>query len=158
MGLHLNGDRTWYSLSRDGLQFPAPRELFTNLSPADRYIVALGWVVQGKYEGSARRLLGVLYGAGHDSGLASNRIFARWLQRKLVWESENGQRSEGQKARGPNRQLLPLSGQDGSTGKLELYAEDGRTLLARSNTLKIESGKVYQLQMRSFGKNKDKYK
>ncbi len=158
MGLHLNGDRTWYSLSRDGLQFPTPRELFTNLSPADRYIVALGWVVQGKYQDSARRLLGVLYGAGHDSGLASNRIFAHWLQRKIVWVPASGQRSEGQKARGPSRQLLPLSASDGIEGRVELYAEDGKTLIGRSTSLKLESGKVYQLQMRSFGKAKDKHK
>jgi hypothetical protein len=146
MGLHMNGDRLWYSLSRDGLKFPAPQTLFTSRSPAERYIVALGWVVRGEPEQPGTRVLGVLYGAGADSHLASNRIFARWLQKKVVFVGEDGSRTEGEAALGPERQLLSLGKLAHVRGRLELYAENGKTLLGTSPSLTLKAGEAFAIK------------
>jgi hypothetical protein len=145
MGLHWNQDRLWYSLSRDGMTFEAAKELGRNLSREDRYIVAHGWVVSGDQEKSGRRLLGYLYGAGAASSLDRNRIFARWLQKKAVFVTECGERTGGTRALGPDRQLIPIA--DRIRGRILLYAEDGKTLLGRSEAIVLESGKVYRLEM-----------
>jgi len=146
MGLHMNGDRLWYSLSADGLSFGPARELCHNLGAADRYIVALGWVVQGDQERGGRKLLGVLYGAGADEHLASNRIFARWLQKKVVFVTDDGERLAGTLSRGPGRQILPLGGHRSLSGRVELYAEDGCTLVAVSEPLTVRAGQVFTLR------------
>ncbi len=128
MGLHMNTGRLWYSLSTDGRTFEAPpRDLLSSLGDADRYIVAVGFVPRGN------SLLGLLYGAGADPGLAQNRIFARWLQKKTVFVDSAGTRHEAIGAYGPDRQWLALPlGKGPFEGTLEIYAEDGRTLLATS--------------------------
>lgn len=126
MGIHRNGDKLWYALSNDGMKFDAPRELVSNLGDADRYIVAIGWVTRGN------RVLGFLYGAGASSGLASNRIFGRWLQKKVVFVASDGTRYEPSSALGPDRQIIKIPGGKELDGTFEVYAEDGVTLLGKS--------------------------
>ncbi len=126
MGLHMNGDKLWYSLSGDGMKFEAPRTLARNLGDADRYIVAIGWVTRGN------RVLGFLYGAGAVPELCRNRIFGRWLQRKVVFVESDGTRYEPSGALGPDRQIINIPQGKELDGTFEVYAEDGVTLLGKS--------------------------
>jgi hypothetical protein len=146
MGLHENGRRLWQTVSTNGLLFPAPRMLLTNLDNADAYIVALGWVTHGSQETPGRKVLGVLYGAGAVSGLNENRIFARWLQKRVVFVASDGTRIPGAKALGPDRQLLALPGNSSVTGSFEVYAEDGVTSLGASAAQTVRLGQAYQLR------------
>lgn len=137
MALHANGDRLWYALSRDGRRFDGERELARNLGPEDRYIVAVGWVVRED------RLLGLLYGAGAVPSLDRNRIFGRWVQKKVVLTDANGRRYEPIGALGPDRQIIGLGQAEEIECRAEVFAEDGRTLLAGPTPLKVGSGRVY---------------
>ncbi len=146
MGLHENGKRLWQTVSTNGLAFPAPRLLLTNLDAADAYIVALGWVVRGAQESPGRKLLGVLYGAGPVPALNENRIYARWLQKRVVFVANDGTRIPGTRALGPDRQLLAFPGRTPITGQWEVYAEDGVTLLGASSALTVHRGQTYRLR------------
>lgn len=148
MGLHLNTDRIFYSVSQDGLDFPEPRELHTHRDEADRYMVAVGWVVRGDQEEPGRQLLGVLYGAGAMSTLDRNRIFATWLQKRAVFVTDDGRRIEPTRAFGPDRQHLVVDTVEPLDGRIELYAEDGSTLLATSDPMTLEPGRAYRLRHR----------
>lgn len=121
MGLHMNREGLWYSMSPDGDTFAPEQPLLTHAGPEDRYIVALGWVTDGN------RLLGVLYGAGAVPELNRNRIFARWLQKKVVFTSDDGTVCEPTGAVGPNRQIIPISEGVEPKGTLQVFAEDGTT-------------------------------
>lgn len=145
MGLHWNGDTLWYALSEDGMEFHTQQVLGKNSGPEDRYIVAIGWVVDGAQEAPGRRVLGYLYGAGAHSGLAQNRIFARWLQKKVVFEAEEGSRIEGGFAYGPDRQLLAIPAGGSIRGRLAVYAEDGSTLIGRSPVVDLRAGQSIEL-------------
>jgi hypothetical protein len=142
MGLHRNCDRLWYSLSADGMHFEPERELVSHLWDADRYIVAVGWVVQDG------RLLGLLYGAGAVPGLDRNRIFARWLQKRIVFLSADGKRYEPTRSLGPDRQLIALNGRKEIQGHFEVFGEDGKTRLGPAIAGKAVSGGIYLLQKR----------
>lgn len=146
MGLHGNGPRLWQTVSTNGAAFPAARPLLTNLATADSFIVALGWVVRGPQESPGRKLLGVLYGAGPVPALNQNSIYARWLQKRVVFVSSDGTRFPGTQALGPDRQLLALPGAGPVTGRFEFYAEDGLTLLGTSAAQTVRSGQTFQLR------------
>ncbi len=141
MGLHGNRDRLWYALSSNGMQFDAPQELAVSLGPAERYIVAIGWVTR------QNRVLGFLYGAGAAPSLDRNRIFARWLQKKVVFEDDAGQTVSATAALGPDRAILRL-GPGERTGRLRLLAEDGRTPLCEPMAVKLVPGGVYRIEER----------
>jgi len=122
MAAHMNGDTMWYSLSQDGMSF-GPRHVLTrNQAPADRYMVAVGWVVDG------RRVLGFLYGAGASPHLNENRIFAKWLQKRVVFAPQGSTVAATVGAVGPDTVRLKVSDGHG-TGLLRVLAEDGVTLL-----------------------------
>jgi len=146
MGLHENGKHLWQTVSTNGAAFPTPQILLTNLGAADAYIVALGWVVRGSQESPGRRLTGVLYGAGPVPALNENSIYARWLQKRVVFASDDGARSAGTQALGPDRQLLVLPDARDMTGRFEVYAEDGVTLLGTSGPRTVRGGQAYRLQ------------
>ena len=146
MGLHENGARLWQTVSSNGVAFPAARMLLTNLGADDAYIVALGWVARGQQESPGRRLLGVLYGAGPVSALNQNSLYARWLQRKVVFVANDGTRYPGTRALGPDRQLLALSSAGPLTGRFEVYAEDGVMLLGVSARQRVSNGQSYRLR------------
>jgi hypothetical protein len=146
LGLHLNGDRLWHSLSTNGLEFPPPVTLLQHRDSADRYIVAMGWVVRGP-EGSAdRKLLGLLYGAGAAASLDRNRLYARWLQKRAVFVTEDGVRYGGMYSLGPDRQLLRLPAERPVRGRWELYGEDSRTLLGVSGPQTVTRGQSWRLR------------
>lgn len=122
MAAHMNGDTLWYALSRDGMSF-APRHVLTRCrSEADRYMVAVGWVTDGE------RLYGFLYGAGATPHLNENRIFAKWLQKRVEVTLEDGSVPETLGAVGPDTVRLALP-QGEAKGTLRVYAEDGETVL-----------------------------
>ena len=146
MGLHENGARLWQTVSTNGAAFPSSQLLLTNLDPADAYIVALGWVVRGPQESPGRRLLGVLYGAGPVPGLDRNSIYARWLQKRVVFVANDGTRLPGTKALGPDRQLLALPDAGPITGRFEVYGEDGVTLLGASAAQAVSRGQSLRLR------------
>ena len=123
MGLHRNRDGLWYALSEGGKEFDAEIPLLTNAGPEDQYIVALGWVTD------ENRILGVLYGAGEVPGLNRNRIFARWLQRKVVFTSSDGTVCLPEKAMGPDRQLIRIPEGVAPDGTLQVFSEDGERSL-----------------------------
>lgn len=144
MGLHMNTGRIFYSVSRDGLDFPEARELHSHRDADDRYMVAVGWVVRGDQEEGGRQLLGVLYGAGAVPSLDQNRIFATWLQKKAVFVTADGRRLEPTRAFGPDRQHLVTDDKEPLTGRIELYAEDGKTLIATTDAVTLEPGRAYR--------------
>ena len=146
MGLHENGARLWQTVSTNGAAFPASQTLLTNLDAADAYIVALGWVVRGPQESPGRKLLGVLYGAGPVRSLDRNSIYARWLQKRVVFVANDGTRLPGTKALGPDRQLLALPDAGPVTGRFEVYAEDGVTLLGASAAQAVSRGQSFRLR------------
>lgn len=144
MGLHMNTDKLFYTLSENPNSFSGVKVLQGNIDSVDRYIVAIGWVTQGEQERSGRRVLGYLYGAGPDAALASNKIFATWLQKKIVLVDKDGRRIEPQYSSGPDRQLLPLTAP--FHGRADVYAEDGRTLLGSTGPIALKAGGVYALE------------
>ncbi len=139
MGLHMNTDGLWYSLSNDGRHFETEHPLCTSLDAAERYIVALGFVVDGN------RVLGALYGAGEVPELNRNRLFARWIQRKVVFTSEDGTRCEPERALGPDRQIIPIKPGMNPKGTFQVYAEDGLTPLGDPIPANVGPPVVYQL-------------
>ena len=139
MAIHRNTSRLWYALSADGVRFGQPRELAVSLGDQDRYIVAVGWVTRGE------RLLGILYGAGAAPTLDRNRIFARWLQKKVVFTDDAGHRYDHIRALGPDRQIVSLEGKSEVAGHIQIFAEDGLTPLMEPAPIKLVSGRVYRL-------------
>jgi len=140
MGLHMNREGLWYSLSEDGDTFCPERPLLTHAEPEDRYIVALGWVVEGN------RLLGVLYGAGAAPELNRNRIFARWLQKKVEFISNDGTVCAAAGALGPDRQVIRIPEGTDTKGTLSIVAEDGITRLGDPIPINADPGAVFRLR------------
>lgn len=138
LAAHLNGDTMWYALSRDGMNFDPAHVLTHNQSADDRYMVAVGWVTD------ENRVLGFLYGAGAESHLAANRIFAKWLQKKVVFCANDGRVFNEAAAHGPD--ALRLKVPEGElTGRFRVFAEDGVTPLAESESLAIEAGQCWRV-------------
>ena len=139
MAMHMNGDTLWYSLSSDGIRFDQPKQLAKNLGEKDRYMVAIGWVMHGN------SLLGFLYGAGEVPTLDRNRIWARWLQKKVVFVASDGVRYEGSGALGPDRQIIRVPRDKAIAGHFELYSEDSTTPLITGAEATIASGAVFKV-------------
>lgn len=142
MALHANTSRLWYALSGDGMEFEPQREMAVSRSDADKYIVAVGWVSNGD------RLLGFVYGAGAVPSLDRNRLFARWLQKKLVFTDRQGNILTVAGALGPDRQIISVPARE-MEGHLEIFSEDGRTRLGEPLDLKLTAGRMYRLTWRS---------
>ncbi len=140
MVLHMNQGYIWYALSRDGLHFDKEQVLTAHQDDADKYIVAVGLVVR---EGA---VLGVLYGAGAVKTLDHNRIFAKWLQRKVVFVCDDGRQFTFDTALGPDKCLLNLSDIGTLKGHFEVYAEDGLTPLYQGETCTLKPGQVWELR------------
>ncbi|GMU22609.1 MAG: hypothetical protein AMXMBFR13_26940 [Phycisphaerae bacterium] len=140
MALHANRDRLWYALSQDGMKFGPERELAGNLGAEDKYIVAVGWVVRDQ------QLLGFLYGAGAVPELNRNRIFARWLQKKLVFTDTAGNELRVLGALGPDRQIVQLQGKPAEV-RLQIFSEDDQDPLGKPIAVKLEPGSVYRIHV-----------
>jgi hypothetical protein len=136
MALHHNGPSLHFALSRDGTRFGEMKTLAAHGGDADRHIVAVGWVVDGG------RVLGFLYGAGEAPSLDRNRIFARWLQKKVV--IDGAEATQKAKSLGPDRQLLPLTAAVATT--ISLRDEAGE-FIATSNRVELKPGRAYRLEL-----------
>lgn len=137
MGCHHNAQKLFYALSNDGMAFNQEQLLGANLGDHDKYMVALGWVARDN------KLLGFLYGAGETRSLNNNRIYGRWLQKKVVFVAEDGTRYEGTSGLGPDRQVISVPKDRGLKGHFEVYAEDGQTLLIEKAPAEIGSGQIF---------------
>jgi hypothetical protein len=140
MALHMNTDALWYSLSHDGKNFGQEHVLTAHKDESDLYIVAVGFVTD------KNTIYGVLYGAGAVSSLDKNRIFAKWLQKKVVFLTEDGLKLEANAAYGPDRVLLSLPEGRTVSGRFHIYAEDGTTLLSTSETMTLTQGQVWRFE------------
>ena len=140
MALHANGNRLWYAMSNDGMKFEKEQELAGNLGDGDRYIVAIGWVTKGD------RVLGFLYGAGAVPSLDRNRIYARWLQKKVIVADGDGKEHMATGAMGPDRQILSLGGAKEIMGRMRVLAEDGKTVLGEGLSARLVPGEVYRIE------------
>jgi hypothetical protein len=89
-------------------------------------------------------VLGILYGAGAKPSLDANRIFARWLQKRVVLTAGDDL-YESSQARGPDAQIVRLPRP--VKVPLEMYAEDGVTLIGRSEATQFEPGKTYAIHV-----------
>ena len=75
---------------------------------------------------------------------ALNRIFARWLQKKVAISDSTGVQLTLQGGYGPDRQWFQMPASGSLQGTILVYAEDGVTPLA-SGTVNLSGGKAYQL-------------
>lgn len=153
LAMHCNGGQTFYSVSRNAMSFPPSKVLFNHTGPADTMMVSIGLVV----DTSSTRLLGALYGAGCVSGLGHNRLFAKWLQKRVLFISNDGNNTTwGNEAygHGPDSQILTASSsarEDGSSvGKFYVFDSDYTdvnnrgTLLYTSEEVTVMAGDVWQ--------------
>ena len=138
---HLNGNHVWYSTGTS-IAAPSPSSvLFSNNGSADTYITSPCFVTD------ATRLYGSLYGAGAPSSLNQNRIFATWLQKKVVFTATSGTTigTSGNQSYGPDRQQVATSAiQSVGTGRFSVYDTDGVSLLYVSPVLTLRKGDVWQ--------------
>ena len=141
MGLHVNSQTVWYSLSTDGVSFSPEQMLFSNLSSQDRYIVALGFVTKGN------QVLGVLYGASAVASLDQNQIFGRWLQKKLTITDSSGVKHVPQGGFGPDRQWFQAPQSGSLQGTITVDAEDGVTSRG-TGSVNVSGGKAYRLVLK----------
>ena len=102
--------------------------------------------MRGQQESPGRKLLGVLYGAGPVSALNQNSLYARWLQKRVVFVANDGTRYLGTRALGPDRQLLAFSNARPLTGSFEVYTEDGITLIGATAMKTVSRGQTFQLR------------
>lgn len=137
MGLHFNTDKIWYSVSDSLTTFPSTNVLFSNLDSNDKYITSIGFVTAGN------RLYGALYGAGVSSTLTTNRIFAAWLQKKVIFKSDKVRWGDIEHANGPDKIWLFMSAEI-ETGKFYIYDTDGITLLYTSPPVTIKKGDIWE--------------
>jgi hypothetical protein len=138
MGLHRNTSSIWYSLSNDGVTFEQEQTLLKSLSAQDLYIVSVGFVTRGN------QVLGVLYGASAVPTLDQNRIFARWLQKKIVITDPSSVTHVAQGGFGPDRQRFQVTQSGSLSGTLTVLAEDGVTRLG-DGPISVTGGKAYHL-------------
>lgn len=137
---HLNGGKVWYSTGTAVTTPSASKVLFSSNGAADAYIVAPCFVTDGT------RLYGALYGAGAVSGLTKNRIFAKWLQKKVVFTTTSLATLGGtaNQSYGPDRQQLAMDpAKTVVTGRFSIYDTDGVSLLYVSPQVTIRKGDVW---------------
>lgn len=145
MAMHMNTGQLWYALSTDGVAFEPAQLLCRNLDDADAFIVAVGWVTAGPQDEPGRRVLGFLYGAGAVGSLDANRIFARWLQKRVIVTGE--QSLEPRSSHGPDAQRIEIGRQTLAGVTLDVFAEDGLTKLGTTTPIDLEPGGVYELAL-----------
>ena len=145
MGLHNNGNEVYYALSDtiDG-HFSASGSLFAHRGDDDLHIVSIGFVVDATRD-SGDRLLGALYGAGPNSDLAHNSIYAAWMQKRVVFASSDKSNISDTLAIGPFDAKVPI-GATSSTGVFRVFDESGDTLLFESGEVSVAEGDVWRLR------------
>jgi hypothetical protein len=148
MGLHMNRGELYYSLSQSAVDFTTATPLLRNAGDADKHIVALGWVTDRDSPEGAFNVLGVLYGAGAAPTLDANRIFARWIQRQLEFDSGDGsgEAPDVVGAYGPSTAVVKLNSESwrGMMG-MSNYKSGGEGSAAAKAEVHLQAGRVYEL-------------
>jgi len=104
---------------------------------ANEYMPTCCWVQDGS------KIIGILYGHTTDPDLWDNRIYAQWLQKKLVFSNASVS-WEDEFSLSPSIERLDMNaGYDVETGTLKVYDTDGTTLLWTSPTFSMREGDVY---------------
>lgn len=130
-----------YSLSNDGITFATENVLFGGEYSEDHFVTTPAFVMKGD------RILGVLYGANAIDLLnAQDRIYARWLQKKIIITDSSGTEYLLQGGYGPNRQWFQTPASGTLDGTMTVYAEDGVTPLAKG-PISLSGGKTYQMTL-----------
>ena len=132
---HFNGPSVWTTVSTSLTTVPARTVAFDHAGADDLNIVAPG-IVQ-----DAGRIYGMLYGAGATSNLSENRIFASWLQKKIIFSNAAVRWGDIERSYGPDVvYVLTAEAASVETGRFEVYDTDGTTLLYRSPVVTMRSG------------------
>mmetsp|Transcript_3636 Transcript_3636/g.8583 ORF Transcript_3636/g.8583 Transcript_3636/m.8583 type:complete len:440 (-) Transcript_3636:56-1375(-) len=150
MGLHMNGPEVYYTIADAGPDgtFPPSSTLFVHLGDADKYIVSLGWVV----DATGNRLLGALYGAGAVSALDENKVFAAWLQRRVLFvgtDSTVWGLGPAARSLGPDVVTLDTNAPE-LQGRFFVYdsdyvdADHRGTLVAVSDVVTVAAGDIWE--------------
>jgi hypothetical protein len=88
---------------------------------------------------------GFLYGASGTRSLNTNKIFAKWLQKRVEFFNDDGVVAACTSAMGPDRARMRVPA-EGATGRFRVFSEDGRTALYESPEVAIRPGEVWELQ------------
>jgi hypothetical protein len=127
------------------MTFSAEQPLFGGASALDQFPVTPAMVTDGN------RVLGVLYGAnGMDLLSATDSIFARWLQKKVVILDSSAAQLPLQGGYGPSRQWFTLVQSGPQKVTVTVYAEDGVTPLG-VGVVTLTGGRAYQLMVGAGG-------
>lgn len=133
---HFNTQDVSYTCGTNLSSLGTINVLFRNYGAPDMYIVNAGLVFAGN------SLKGILYGAGPTSDLMQNQIYARWLQKKIVfqnsyvtWDVNTGF--------GATSSRLAMTGSSVETGNFKVYDTDGTTLLYTSPLVTMRAGDVW---------------
>lgn len=139
-GYHRNRDYVRYSIGPNPSNAgTGVADLFTYKGTADRYITSCGFVQE------ANKLIGCLYGASSSTSLTQNQIFARWLQRKVVFNNSSIRWGDIEDSVGPDKvRFYTAAGQYVETGTFKVYAEDGVTLEYTSPNVTMLSGDIWE--------------
>lgn len=155
LGLHSNSQETHVSISGTDdhgppSSWPTATTLFRHSGAADNYIVSCGLVV----DSTSKVLKGAVYGAGAVPTLDHNSIFARWLQRRVIFRSNDNSTTWGLgasvRSHGPDAALLSTSAPSLS-GRWYLYDADyvdetnPGTLLSVSQEVDVASAEVWRV-------------
>ena len=150
MGLHYNTQHVWYSINDRNLTvFPESQVLFDNLGDDDKYITSMGWVV----DEIGDRLMGALYGASNISALTQNAVFGIWLQKQVLFISDDNKTvwgiGDASRGYGPDNIMIDVN-EKSLNGKFYLYDTDyvdvdnRGTLIEVSNDVVVNGGDIWQ--------------
>ncbi len=151
LGTHRNTSNVILSLSKDINSFDNPLfSISLGNSPHidDKTISTLGFVTDNN------RLQGILYGASSNGKLSNNKIYANWLQKKVIFKNDHIQWGDIEEAYGPDRVELFMNTKI-ETGKFYIYDSDGTTLLYISPLVTLKSGDVWSVISNSQLLNKN---
>ena len=137
MMAHANTSAVFYSVSNNLSSFPTTQTLTNNFNSNDQYITAVGIASDNN------RCLGLLYGAGAVPTLDHNAIYAKWLQKKVIFSNQYIYWGIGESGYGPDRIRLYMDNTV-ETGKFLVYDTDGQTLLYKSPSVTMRGGDIWE--------------
>lgn len=133
---HVNRGSIRASVSTNLNTLPPSATLFSSKDAQDAFITSVGLVTDGN------RLLGAIYGAANQGGLDNNRLFAVWLQKKVLFTNSTITWGEGGSSFGPDRFKVGMT-QPVQTGQLKIFDTDGTTLLTESPDFTVVQGDIW---------------
>lgn len=141
LGTHLNAHFIELTLSNNLNYFPNSPNIIINRSqhPQDRFITSLG-LVEDK-----NRLYGLLYASSSNIGFLDNKLYATWLQHKVIFENSHVRWGDIEEAFGPDRiEMFTNTPNQIETGRFYVYDSDGTSLIYTSPLVSVKSGDVWK--------------